>query len=408
MSDAIVVVGAGQAAAQFVDSVRREGFTGPLTVVGDEPFLPYQRPPLSKKFLAGELELERLFIKPAAFYSQAHVDMRLGQRVTAIDRARKRVTLADGGLLEYAKLVLTTGSQVRRIKVPGSELAGIQYLRGIEDVQRLRASAQMGKRVVVIGGGYIGLEVAATCRQLGADVTVIEALDRVMNRVVAPVVSQFFAAQHLSHGVQILCGAAVQSFAGTEHVEAVVLADGTRVPADLAVVGIGIVPVTDIAAASGLVCDNGIAADAHCRTSDPDIFSFGDCASFPSARYGRRVRLESVDNAFEQAKTAAATLVGKTVTHDKVPWFWSDQFDLKLLIVGLAEGHDEVIVRGDPATKSFSVCYLKGGELLALDAINHAKDYMAARRLIAERVKPDPAKLADPAIALKDTLPTAQ
>ena len=235
MSDAIVVVGAGQAAAQFVDSLRREGFSGPLTLVGDEPFLPYQRPPLSKKFLAGELELERLFIKPAAYYQQARVDMRTDMRVTAIDRGRKRVTLADGSHLEYAKLVLTTGSRVRRIKAPGSELAGVQYLRGIEDVQRLRAGAQAGKRVVVIGGGYIGLEVAATCRQLGADVTVIEALDRVMNRVVAPVVSQFFATQHQSHGVKILCGTGVQAFAGTAQVEAVVLADGTRVPADLAV-----------------------------------------------------------------------------------------------------------------------------------------------------------------------------
>ena len=404
MSDAIVVVGAGQAAAQFVDSLRREGFSGPLTLVGDEPFLPYQRPPLSKKFLAGELELERLFIKPAAYYQQARVDMRTAMRVTAIDRGRKRVTLADGSHLEYAKLVLTTGSRVRRIKAPGSELAGVQYLRGIEDVQRLRAGAQAGKRVVVIGGGYIGLEVAATCRQLGADVTVIEALDRVMNRVVAPVVSQFFATQHQSHGVKILCGTGVQAFAGTAQVEAVVLADGTRVPADLAVVGIGILPVTDIAMDCGLVCDNGIAADAHCRTSDPDIFSVGDCASFPSARYGRRLRLESVDNAFEHAKTAAASVVGKTVEHDKVPWFWSDQFDLKLLIVGLAEGHDQVLVRGDPGTKSFSVCYLKGGELIALDAINHAKDYMAARKLIAERVRPDAAKLADPAIALKDAV----
>ena len=404
MSDAIVVVGAGQAAAQFVDSLRREGFSGPLTLVGDEPFLPYQRPPLSKKFLAGELELERLFIKPAAYYQQARVDMRTDMRVTAIDRGRKRVTLADGSHLEYAKLVLTTGSRVRRIKAPGSELAGVQYLRGIEDVQRLRAGAQAGKRVVVIGGGYIGLEVAATCRQLGADVTVIEALDRVMNRVVAPVVSQFFATQHQSHGVKILCGTGVQAFAGTAQVEAVVLADGTRVPADLAVVGIGILPVTDIAMDCGLVCDNGIAADAHCRTSDPDIFSVGDCASFPSARYGRRLRLESVDNAFEHAKTAAASVVGKTVEHDKVPWFWSDQFDLKLLIVGLAEGHDQVLVRGDPGTKSFSVCYLKGGELIALDAINHAQDYMAARKLIAERVRPDAAKLADPAIALKDAV----
>jgi len=402
MSDAIVVAGAGQAAAQLVDSLRREGFKGPLIVVGEEPFLPYQRPPLSKKFLQGELERERLFIRPASYYQQTQAEMRTGVRVTAIDRDRRTVSLSDGGKLEYAKLALTIGSQVRRIRLPGSDLAGIYYLRGIEDVDRIRAAAQPGKRLVVIGAGYIGLEVAATCRQLGLDVTVVEALDRVMSRVVAPVVSQFYAAQHASHGVRIQCSAGVKALEGKGQVETVVLADGTRVPADFVVVGVGILPVTDIAEACGLECDNGIAADGHCRTSDPDIFSFGDCASFPSLRYGRRVRLESVDNAFEQAKTAAATIMGRAVTHDKVPWFWSDQYDLKLLIVGLAEGYDEVVVRGDPSTKSFSVCYLKAGELLALDSINHPKDYMAARKLIAERVKLDPSKLADPTIALKD------
>jgi 3-phenylpropionate/trans-cinnamate dioxygenase ferredoxin reductase subunit len=404
MSDAIVVAGAGQAAAQLVDSLRREGFGGPLVVVGEEPYLPYQRPPLSKKFLAGELDLERLFIRPASFYQQTRAEMRTGVRVTVIDRSRKTVTLSDGGKLEYAKLVLAIGSQVRRIRVPGADLDGVYYLRAIEDVHRLRAAGQPGKRLVVVGAGYIGLEVAATCRHLGVDVTVVEALDRVMSRVVAPVVSQFFAAQHAAHGVRILCGAGVKALEGNGRVETVVLADGGRLPADFVVVGIGIQPVTDIAQDCGLTCDNGIVADAHCRTSDPDIFTFGDCASFQSERYGRRVRLESVDNAFEHAKTAAAMLVGKTVTHDKVPWFWSDQYDLKLLIVGLADGHDEVVLRGDPTTKSFSVCYLKGGELLALDAINHAKDYMAARKLIAERIKLDPAKLADSTVALKDAV----
>ena len=404
MSDAIVVAGAGQAAAQLVDSVRREGFKGPLIVVGDEPYLPYQRPPLSKKFLQGELEHQRLFIRPASFYQTIDAQLRTGERVTAIDRDHRTVTLADGSKLGYAKLVLAIGSQVRRIRVPGIELPGVYYLLTIDDVNRQREVATPGKRLVVIGAGYIGLEVAATCRQLAVDVTVVEALDRVMSRVVAPVVSQFYAAQHASHGVQIRCSAGVKALEGNGRVEWVVLSDGTRVATDFVVVGVGILPVTDIAEACGLTCDNGISTDAHCRTSDPNIFSFGDCASFPSLHYGRRVRLESVDNAFEQAKTAAATIMGRAVTHDKVPWFWSDQFDLKLLIVGLAQGHDEVVVRGDPATKSFSVCYLKGGELIALDSINHPKDYMAARKLIAERARPDTAKLADPAIALKDAV----
>jgi 3-phenylpropionate/trans-cinnamate dioxygenase ferredoxin reductase subunit len=404
MSDAIVVTGAGQAAAQLVDSLRREGFGGPLTVVGDEPHLPYQRPPLSKKFLAGELEPDRLLIRPASFYQQNHAEMRTGVRVQAIDRARKAVRLDDGSELEYARLVLALGSRVRRLAAPGSELAGVHYLRSIADVERLRAAAQPGRRLVVIGAGYIGLEVAATCRHLGLDVTVVEALPRVMSRVVAPPVSEFFAAQHAAHGVRIRCGVGVQGIEGTRAVEAVALADGTLLPADLVVVGIGIVPVTDIAEDCGLACDNGIAADEYCRTSDPDIYAFGDCASFPIRRYGRRVRLESVDNAFEQAKTAAAALAGKPVAHDKVPWFWSDQYDLKLLIVGLAEGHDQLVLRGDPGSRSFSLCYLKGGELIALDAINQPKDYMAARKAIAERLRPDPAKLADPQIALKDAL----
>ena len=404
MSDAIVVAGAGQAAAQLVDSLRREGFTGPLIVVGDEPYLPYQRPPLSKKFLAGELALERLLIRPASFYHQNQAELRTGVRVTAIDRARRFVTLDDGTRLEYAQLVLATGSRVRKLTVPGSDLEGIHYLRSIADVERLRAAAQPGRRLVVIGAGYIGLEVAATCRQLGLDVTVVEALPRVMSRVVAPVVSQFFAAQHAAHGVKILCGVGVQALEGTRGVEAVALADGTRLAADLVVVGIGILPVTDLAEGAGLACDNGIAADEYCRTSDPGIFAFGDCASFPIRRYGRRVRLESVDNAFEQAKTAAAAIVGKPVAHDKVPWFWSDQYELKLLIVGLAEGHDQLVLRGDPGSKSFSLCYLKNRELIALDAINQPKDYMAARKVIADRVQLDPSKLADPAIALKDAL----
>ncbi|MCI0434290.1 MAG: FAD-dependent oxidoreductase, partial [Gemmatimonadetes bacterium] len=258
--------------------------------------------------------------------------------------------------------------------------------------------------LVVVGGGYIGLEIAATCHKLGLDVTVLEALDRVMNRVVAPEVSAFFAAEHAAQGVKLHCHTAVAAFEGDAGVREVVCADGRRFDADLVVIGAGIVPVTAIAASAGIACDNGIVADEHCRTSAADVFAAGDCTNHPSPRYGRRVRLESVDNAFEQARSAAANMLGRSVVHDKVPWFWSDQYDLKLLIVGLSHGYDRCVLRGEPAMRTFSACYLRAGELIALDAVNSPKDYMAARKLIAEHARPDPLRLADPAIALKDCI----
>jgi len=255
---------------------------------------------------------------------------------------------------------------------------------------------------VVVGGGYIGLEVAATCRKLGLEVTVLEMAGCPMNRVVARVVSDFYADQHRAQGVQLRCNAGVTEFAGDASVREVVCGDGSRLAADLVVVGVGVAPADRLARDAGIACENGIVVDELCRTSAPRVFAAGDCTSHPSPRYGRRVRLESVDNAFEQARSAAANIAGRAMAHDKVPWFWSDQYDLKLLIVGLSQGHDQVIVRGDPASRSFSACYLRGGELIALDAVNNPKDYMAARKLIAERARPDPARVADTAVALKD------
>jgi 3-phenylpropionate/trans-cinnamate dioxygenase ferredoxin reductase subunit len=259
-------------------------------------------------------------------------------------------------------------------------------------------------RVAIVGAGYIGLECAATFRKLGLDVTVIEMMDRVMNRVVAPEMSAFYQSEHAGHGVTVLTDRKVHRLLGNGSVHAVECSDGTQVPADLVIVGIGLVANTALAESAGLACDDGIAVDEHCRTSDPDIYAIGDCCSHPSPRYGRRIRLESVDNAFEQAKSAAANICGKPTPHDKTPWFWSDQYELKLQIVGLSQHYDRVVLRGDPAKRSFSCCYLRGRELIALDAVNHAKDFMAARKLIAERARPDPAKLADDGIGLKDTL----
>jgi 3-phenylpropionate/trans-cinnamate dioxygenase ferredoxin reductase subunit len=404
MQDTIVVVGGGHAAAQVVDSLRRDGYAGRLVMACGEPVIPYQRPPLSKKFLAGELELERLPIRPASFYENIRCELMLGNPVVAIDAGARKVTLADGGSLGYDKLVLAIGGHARPIPVPGADLPGVHVLRTVADVEAIRAKLKPGVRVAIVGAGYIGLECAATFRKLGHDVTVIEMMDRVMNRVVAPEMSRFYQAEHTNHGVNLLTEQRVRGLLGDDSVHAVECADGTQVPADLVIVGIGLVPNCALAQAAGLACDDGIAVDDHCRTSDPDIYAIGDCCSHPSPRYGRRIRLESVDNAFEQAKSAAANICGKPTPHDKTPWFWSDQYELKLQIVGLSQHYDSVILRGDPATRSFSCCYLRDGELIALDAVNHAKDFMAARKLIAERARPDLAKLADDAVALRDSL----
>ncbi len=404
MPDCIVVVGGGHAAAQAVDSLRRDGFTGRLVLVAGEPELPYQRPPLSKKFLAGELEADRLPFRHAQYYETIHCELMLGNPVTAIDAAAQRLRLADGGTLDYDRLVLAIGGHARPLPVPGADLPGVHVLRTLADVNAIRARITPGLRAAIVGAGYIGLECAATLRKLGVEVTVIEMMDRVMSRVVAPEMSRFYHEQHVAHGVTVLTGKRVGAFTGNGRLESVECSDGTCVAAGLAIVGIGLVPNTELAAAAGLASDDGIAVDEHCRTSDERIYAIGDCCSHPSPRYGRRVRLESVDNAFEQAKTAAANLCGKVTVHDKTPWFWSDQYELKLQIVGLSQHYDRVVLRGDPAGQSFSCCYLRDGELIALDAVNHGKDFMAARKLIAERARPDPGRLADAAVPLKETV----
>jgi 3-phenylpropionate/trans-cinnamate dioxygenase ferredoxin reductase subunit len=404
MDTSIVIVGAGQAAAQAVDALRRRGHAGPITLVGDEPGLPYQRPPLSKKYLSGAQGSERMPIRHQGFYQDHRVELRLGRRALRVDRAARSVALDDGSTLAYGLLLLATGSRPRHIVAPGADLAGIHYLRTMADADALRDAARPGRRAVIVGGGYIGLEVAATCRELGVEVTVLEMADRVMNRVVCEPVSAYFHAEHLRHGVDIRLGARVLGFAGDAagRVNAVHCADGTVHPADFVVAGIGVLPGDELARDCGLECDNGIVVDQYCRTGDPSIYAIGDCTNHLSRHYGRRVRLESVDNAFEQANTAAANMLGVPTVHDKVPWFWSDQYHHKLIIVGLAQDHDRVVLRGDPAQHSFSCCYLRDGELIAVDTVNQAKDQMAARRLVAARARPDLAKLPDAAIPLKD------
>ena len=407
MYQQIVIAGGGQAAVQAVDTLRRKGFAGKLTLVGDEPWLPYQRPPLSKKYLAGALERERLMIRPAQFFADHQVQALLGRRVREIVRREQRLRLDDDTVLAYDALLLATGSRPRRLAAPGTELAGVHFLRTIADADRIRAECASGGRMVIIGGGYIGLEVAATARGLGLEVTVLEMAERVMNRVTCGQVSAFFASEHARQGVRILCNAKVRGLAAdarSGRVRAVLTEDGAEHPADIVIVAVGVAPADELATSAGLECDNGIVVDQHCRTSDATIYAAGDCVNHLSPHYGRRMRLESVDNAFEQGATAALNLLGIPTVHDKVPWFWSDQYDLKLIIVGMCQGYDTVVTRGAAAARSFSACYLRGGELIAIDTINAAKDQMAARKLIAAHARPRPDKLADGGIALRDTL----
>jgi len=406
MYQQIVIVGGGQAAVQAADTLRRRGYTGQLALVGDEPWVPYQRPPLSKKYLAGALERERLSIRPPQFFADHGVQAHWGRRVTDIAPRERHVRLDDQLVLPYDALLLATGSRPRRLQVPGGELEGVHYLRTIADADRIRAACSPGARVLVIGGGYIGLEVAATARELGLEVTVLEMADRVMNRVTCAAVSAFYQAEHARHGVTIRCNETVRALHGdgSGRVRAVLTEQGGEYPADVVIVGVGVVPADELAKAAGLECENGVVTDGHCRTSDEAIWAAGDCASHLNRQYGRHLRLESVDNAFEQGTTVALNLLGTPTPHDKLPWFWSDQYDLKLIIVGVAHGYDTVVMRGTPAGRSFSACYLRGGELIAIDSINSPKDQMAARKLIAAHVRPNQEKLADPGVALKDAL----
>ena len=400
----IVIVGGGQAAAQAILTLRQKKFDGRITLVGEEDLPPYQRPPLSKKYLAGELDRERLFLRPRSFYEKNGVEMRLGVRAVELNPDSRRVRLDDGRTLEYDGLLLATGSRVRRLYIPGSDLPGIHYVRDVADVDAITESVEPGKRLVVVGAGYIGLEVSAVAVTRGLEVTVLEAVDRVMARVVCPEVSQFYHDYHTRSGVNIHCGTMIGGFIGDERVEAVTAADGEKIPCDLAIVGIGIEPVAELASRAGLTCENGIRVDEYARTDDEAIVAAGDCTNHPSRLYGRRIRLESVQNAIDQAKVAAMSLLGDDQPYDTVPWFWSDQYNLKLQIAGLSQHHDQVVLRGDPDKKGFAAFYLGDGNLLAVDAVNSPKEFMLGKRLIMQHAAPAPEQLADPATDLAGLL----
>ena len=392
----IVIVGGGQAAAQAILTLRQKNFDGRITLVGEESLPPYQRPPLSKKYLAGELARERLFLRPPVFYEKNAVEMRLGVRAEEIEPDRRRVRLDDGRTLDYDGLLLATGSRVRRLNIAGSDLGGIHYVRNVADVDSISGAIKPGNRLAVVGAGYIGLEVAAVAATRGLKVTVLEAVDRVMARVVCPEVSQFYFDRHTRSGVDIRCATAISGFIGDGRVEAVAAADGEIIPCDLAIVGIGIEPVAELAEDAGLTCENGIRVDEFARTEDKAITAAGDCTNHPSRLYGRRVRLESVQNAIDQAKIAAASLLGEDQPYDTVPWFWSDQYNLKLQIAGLSQDHDRVVMRGEPGAGRFAAFYLRDGVLQAVDAVNSPKDFMLGKRLVMQRAAPPLERLADP------------
>jgi len=404
VTERTVIAGAGHAAGQVVATLKQLKYAGQIVLVGDEDYLPYQRPPLSKKFLAGAMPAERLHFKPASFYDEPNIEIRLRTRITTIDRDNKSVHTEGGERISYDKLVLALGSRARRLRIDGADLAGVHYLRSIADVDDIRSELNHYRRTVIIGAGYIGLEVAAVMQQQGLDVTVVELADRVMSRVVSPEISDFYQIEHTNQGVKLRLSTSVSAFRGDKRIASVETTDGEQIPADFVVVGIGIVANTELAASAGLTVDNGIVVNDQCETSDPAVYAVGDCTAHPNAIYNRQLRLESVHNALEQAKTAAANICGKETHYSQVPWFWSDQYDLKLQIAGLSEGYDEIVIRGNPADRSFACLYLKNGQLIATDAVNAPREFVQSKGLIASHAKIDPARLADTDIPLQDAV----
>ena len=405
----LLVIGAGHAGSELAMAARQGGWPGAIVLVGEEDGLPYHRPPLSKAYLCGESDASAILLRSAGVYKNAGIELKTGARLASIDRAAHQVTLADGARLHYDKLALCTGGRPRPLACEGVDVAhppsNLFYLRTLADADGMRAALRAGARLVVIGGGYVGLEVAASASKLGARVTVLEAQPRVLARVAGPALSDFYQEEHRSRGVDIVTGAAVSRVdcvAG--RIIAVHCADGTRLEADVVVAGVGMLPNVEAARAADLAEEGGIPVDDLSRTADPDIVAAGDCTLQLHALYDRTLRLESVPNALEQARAAASWLGGKPKPNRSVPWFWSDQYDLKLQMAGLSQGHDRCVLRGDPATRSFCAFYLRGDRLLAVDAVNRPGDFMLVRRALAQPAVVDAACLGDETISLKDVL----
>ena len=406
MSDAstkVVIVGAGHAGGTAAALLRQYGFEGPIVLLGDEPIAPYQRPPLSKAWLKGEADEEALTLKPESFYAEHNIELRLRVRVAAIRRSAKVVVLEGGEEVAYDILILATGARARRLSLAGADLAGVMELRNAADAEALKAALGPGKHLAVIGGGYIGLEVAASGRALGADVTVIEVQSRVLARVAAEPLSRFFEDYHRARGVTFELGVGIDAIEGEDgHVAGVKLSDGRTIACDLVLVGVGALPNEEIAREAGLECTNGVVVDLEARTSEPSIFAIGDLTHRPMPLYDRMFRLESVPNALEQAKQAACAITGRAPPPGETPWFWSDQYDLKMQIAGLPFDADGYLVRGDPAAAKFAVFHLKGDIIVAVEAVNAPPEFMAGKQLIGSRKPVAREKLANPAISMKE------
>ncbi len=399
----VAIVGAGHGGAQAAIMLRQLKFEGSVALIGDEPEPPYERPPLSKEYLAGDKPFERLLIRPAAFWPERGIDLRLGRRVATVDPAARRLRFADGAELGFGSLVWAAGGMPRRLTCGGHDLAGVHTVRSRADVDAMIGELDGARRAVVIGGGYIGLEAAAVLRKLGVEVVLLEALDRVLARVAGAPLSRFYEAEHRARGVDLRLGVTVECIEGDARVSGVRLASGELVPADMVMVGIGIVPHVEALAAAGAEVGNGVHVDEFCRTSLPGVFAIGDCAAHANAfAGGARIRLESVQNANDQANTAVRAILGDPQPYRATPWFWSNQYDLTLQTVGLSIGHDQTVVRGDPATRSFSVVYLREGRVVALDCVNAVKDYVGGRKLVESGARVAAAELADTSRPLKE------
>ena len=399
----IVIVGAGQSAGQCVVSLRSGGFKGSITIIGEESHPPYQRPPLSKGYLSDKVGIDRVYTKPENFYQEKEVTLLLSKRVETIDREENIVLLSNGDSVKYKKLVLATGSRVRKLNVAGSHLSNIHYLRDIQDADDIKHLIKSKKKLVVVGAGYIGLEVAAMATESGLAVTVIEMAERVMNRTVDPLISEYYKKLHENHGVEIHLNTPLEAFGGTKSVSKV-FCSNLALNADCVVVGAGILPNQEIALNAGLKCDNGIWVNEFCKTEDDNIYACGDCTNHPNKSLNTRLRLESVHNALEQGKTVASSLLKKNIAYNQVPWFWSDQYDHKLQIVGISGDHDKVVKRGGEENRSFLLFYLKKNKLIAVDAVNNPKEFMICKKLVANKIKISSDYISDPSINLSELL----
>ena len=397
----IVIIGAGHAAGQAAASLRQAKFEGPITIIGDEAHVPYQRPPLSKQYLAGTQLADKVYLRAEKFYADKDIQLMLGTRATQIDPSTKTINLDNGETIAYEKLLISTGSRPRKLSIEGSDLSGIHYLRTMDDVDGIRADVKPGANLVIVGGGYIGLEVAAVGIELGMNVHVLEMEERILQRVTTPEMSAYYHKLHTDRGVHIHTQTGVTGFSGNDSVEKV-LCDDENFDADIVIVGIGIIPNIEIAEEAGIHCDNGIVVDDHCRTSDPDIYAAGDCTNHPNPLMNKRLRLESVPNAMDQARVSTANMLGDDKVYAAIPWFWSDQYELKLQMVGFSADGDSQVLRGDMDTHQFAIFYLKEGKVVAADAVNSPKEFMLCKQMIGKSA--DPAQLANPETDLKSLL----